>query len=82
MKKPVYALYNEELGYIADCPAFFDKREAELEAGSKCRRHRAVELRPEDIRPCHPMLKYRTSETMRKRCEKCPRFAGWNTKDN
>lgn len=30
MKKPVYALYNEELEYIAACPAFSDKREAEL----------------------------------------------------
>lgn len=76
--KPTYALYNEELGYVMDCPAYSDIKQAEAACADKCRCHRVIELRPEDIKPCHPLSKFRPTDNARKCCEACMRFAGWN----
>lgn len=47
-----YVLRNEELGYIANCPTFEFREDAEEAAADKCRRHSVIEV--EDIKPCVP----------------------------
>ncbi len=65
----VYVLYNEEIGYIDDCPTFANEEQAELAAGNKCRFHSVRVKDLADLKPCHPAKKY-------SKCEGCPRFAG------
>lgn len=60
-----YALRNDELGYITQCPLFKSKEEAEYEAMGKCRAHSVVEV--SELKPCKPVAPC-------KRCLQCPRF--------
>lgn len=61
----LYVLYNEELGYINDCPTFESKEEAESAAINKCRYHSVMKI-PEISSPCNPV-------SMHQRCLKCAR---------
>lgn len=71
-----FALYNEELYYITECPTYESREEAESAAAGKCRRHKVVEI--DSIKPCNPCAIYdcclhcaRCSATVEKRKIAC-----------
>lgn len=61
-----YVLYNEELGYINDCPTYETYDEAMKAAVFKCRFHSVKE--DNDIQPCKPV-------NLHSGCLKCLRCA-------
>ena len=67
----VYQLYNEEMGWVLDCPTYKTYDEALHEAVQKCRLHNPIPVLVSELKPCIPLERY-CNDT----CKGCPRWSG------
>ena len=73
----VYQLYNEEMGWVLDCPTYKTYDEALHAAVGKCKLHNPISVMVSELKPCTPIEQYCNDI-----CKGCPRWSGKTLKQD